>query len=111
MKITLSSETTIEARAGDGETGHLKGTIQREAGYAMPVSVTLRGLPEGYPAPSVEVPGDVSDFDLEVRFPESAKPMELKNIQLVGVVTPDPARQEITFSSNAIPVTIKVVAP
>jgi len=111
MKITLSSETTIEARAGDGETGHLKGTIQREAGYAMPVSVTLRGLPEGYPAPSVEVPGDVSDFDLEVRFPESAKPMELKNIQLVGVVKPDPARQEITFSSNAIPVTIKVVAP
>ena len=111
MKITLSSEATIEARAGEGETGHLKGTIQREAGYAMPVSVTLRGLPEGYPAPTVEVAGDASEFDLEVRFPDSAKPMELKNIQLVGVVKPDPARQEITFSSNTIPVTIKVVTP
>jgi hypothetical protein len=111
MKIALTSEATIEARAGDGETGHLKGTIQREAGYAMPVSVTLRGLPKGYPAPTVEVAGDVSEFDLEVRFPDGTTPAELKNIQLVGTVKPDPKKQEIMFSSNTIPVTIKVVAP
>jgi hypothetical protein len=111
MKIALVSEATIEARAGEGETGHLKGTIQREAGYAMPVSVTLRGLPKGYPAPTVEVAGDVSEFDLEVRFPDGTTPAELKNIQLVGTVKPDPKKQEITFSSNTIPVTIKVVAP
>jgi len=111
MKIALTSEATIEARAGEGETGHLKGTIQREAGYAMPVSFTLQGLPKGYPAPTVEVAGDVSEFDLEVRFPDGTKPVELKDIQLVGTVKPDPAKQEITFSSNTIPVTIKVVAP
>jgi hypothetical protein len=111
MKIALTSEATIEARAGEGETGHLKGTIQREAGYAMPVSLTLRGLPKGYPAPTVEVAGDVLEFDLEVRFPDGTKPAELKDIQLVGTVKPDPNKQEITFSSNTIPVTIKVVAP
>jgi hypothetical protein len=111
MKITLEGEATVTALAGDGETGHLKGTIVREAGYQLPIMVTLRGLPKGYPAPQVEVAADAVTFDLEVRFPEGSEPVEAKGVQLVAVVKPDPQREAITFSSNVIPVTVNVVAP
>jgi hypothetical protein len=111
IKIALEGEATLTALAGDGETGHLKGTLQREEGYQLPATVTLRGLPEGYPAPTVEVAGDVITFDLEVRFPAGTKPMELKEIQLVATVTPDPKREAVIFSSNVIPLTVNVVAP
>ena len=73
------------------------------------MTVTLAGLPEGYAAPSIEVPADQTEFKLEVRFPKEAKPADLKDIKLVASAPTD-LKPEIKVSSNQINTMIKVVA-
>jgi len=101
----------VEARAGEGETGKLIGTIERATGYDKPVAVTLTGLPDGYPAPRVEVPANQATFELQVRFPAEAKPAELKNVQLVAEAKCDFSTENGVVRSNPIPIgVIRVVA-
>ena len=109
LSMKLTSEATLEAKAGGGETGMLSGTITRSEGFTKPVQVTLRGLPGEYPAPVVEVPADQTEFKLEVRFPENAPPKKLENIQLVAQSDSD-LKPEVKISSNITNVTINVVA-
>jgi len=109
ISVALTTAANIEARAGEGETGHFAGTITRAEGFDKPVTVTLAGLPEGYTAPSLELAADQSEFTLEVRFAKEAKPADLKNIKLVASAATD-LKPEITVSSNQINTNIKVVA-
>ncbi len=109
ISVALTTDTNIEARAGEGETGHFAGTITRAEGFDKPVTVTLAGLPEGYTAPSIEIAADQSEFTLEVRFAKEAKPADLKDIKLVASAVTD-LKPEIKVSSNQINTTIKVVA-
>lgn len=108
LSIAITTEAGIEARAGEGETGHFAGTITRAAGFDKPVTVTLAGLPEGYAAPSIEVPTDQTEFKLEVRFPKEAKPADLKDIKLIANAPTD-LKPELKVTSNQINTTIKVV--
>ena len=108
LSIAITTEAGIEARAGEGETGHFAGTITRAAGFDKPVTVTLAGLPEGYAAPSIEVPTDQTEFKLEVRFPKEAKPADLKDIKLIANAPTD-LKPELRVTSNQINTTIKVV--
>lgn len=108
LSIAITTEAGIEARAGEGETGHFAGTITRAAGFDKPVTVTLTGLPEGYAAPSIEVPTDQTEFKLEVRFPKEAKPADLKDIKLIANAPTD-LKPELKVTSNQINTTIKVV--
>ena len=108
LSIAITTEAGIEARAGEGETGHFAGTITRAAGFDKPVTVTLAGLPEGYAAPSIEVPTDQTEFKLEVRFPKEAKPADLKDIKLIANAPTD-LKPELKVTSNQIDTTIKVV--
>jgi len=109
LRMALSTEATIQARAGEGETGRFSGTIVRAAGFDKPVTVTLAGLPEGYTAPSIEVPADQTEFTLEVRFAKEAKTADLKDIKLVANAGTD-LKPEVRVSSNQINTNIKVVA-
>ena len=108
LSIAITTEAGIEARAGEGETGHFAGTITRAAGFDKLVTVTLAGLPEGYAAPSIEVPTDQTEFKLEVRFPKEAKPADLKDIKLIANAPTD-LKPELKVTSNQINTTIKVV--
>ncbi|MBL98344.1 MAG: hypothetical protein CMM06_01510 [Rhodopirellula sp.] len=108
LSIAITTEAGIEARAGEGETGYFAGTITRAAGFDKPVTVTLAGLPEGYAAPSIEVPTDQTEFKLEVRFPKEAKPADLKDIKLIANAPTD-LKPELKVTSNQINTTIKVV--
>lgn len=108
LSIAITTEAGIEARAGEGETGYFAGTITRAAGFDKPVTVTLTGLPEGYAAPSIEVPTDQTEFKLEVRFPKEAKPADLKDIKLIANAPTD-LKPELKVTSNQINTTIKVV--
>ena len=110
IRVALSTEATIQARAGEGETGHFAGTITRAAGFDKPVTVTLAGLPAGYAAPSIEVPAEQTEFTLEIRFAKEAKAAELKDIKLVANAATD-LKPEVKVSSNQINTNIKVVAP
>ncbi|HCA49941.1 MAG TPA: hypothetical protein DEP12_06020 [Planctomycetaceae bacterium] len=108
LSIAITTEAGIEARAGEGETGYFAGTITRATGFDKPVTVTLAGLPEGYAAPSIEVPTDQTEFKLEVRFPKEAKPADLKDIKLIANAPTD-LKPELKVTSNQINTTIKVV--
>jgi hypothetical protein len=110
FSLELTSAKDLQARAGEGETGKLTGTIKRAAGYTKPIKITLVGLPEGYAAPSVDVPAEQSNFELTVRFPAEAKPGELREVKLVGQTTCDFSPENPTVQSPPIPLgTIQVV--
>jgi hypothetical protein len=104
--LELTSAPKVDGKAGAGVTGKFVGKLNRLGGFNQPVTVTLTNLPKEYPAPKVIVPGDKADFELAVTFPFGAKPMELKDGKLVGVI--DPAKPD-TIRSNEVAVVINVV--
>ncbi|MBW8883282.1 MAG: hypothetical protein JF612_00600, partial [Planctomycetia bacterium] len=106
FNLALTGEKTAEGKAGSGEVGKLAGKINRSNGYTQPVVVTLDGLPKGYTAPQVLVPGDKSDFELPLTFSYSTKPGELKGAKLIGLAAPVVVS---SVKSNAIDVSVKVV--
>ncbi len=110
LQLQLQGEPQVEAKAGEGETGTLQGAISRLGGLAGPVTVTLEGLPKEYPAPSVVAPAESVDFKLPVAFPFGAKPGVLKNVRLVATATPDPKAEKAMVRSNALAITVNVVA-
>ncbi|MCE9525667.1 MAG: hypothetical protein K8R36_06395 [Planctomycetales bacterium] len=104
--LELTSAPKVDGKAGAGATGKFVGKLIRLGGFNQPVTVTLANLPKEYPAPKVVVPGDKTDFELSVTFPFGAKPMELKDGKLVGVI--DPAKPD-SIRSNEVAVVINVV--
>ena len=110
LAITLDGETRIEARAGEGETGVLRGTVQRAEGFAYPVTLKLEGLPEGYTSPTVTLPADQDKFELPVRFAADASTGELQNVQLVASAAPDAEKAELVVKSHGLPLSVHVVA-
>lgn len=100
------AKAAVEAKAGEGPTGKLAGKVVRAGDFKRPVTVTLTGLPTGLTAPSVQVPGDKSDFELPVAFPHNTKPGALPNVKLVATST---EAGQPTLRSNEIAVAITVV--
>ncbi|MEQ8786940.1 MAG: hypothetical protein RIC55_11600 [Pirellulaceae bacterium] len=112
VELALASEAKIKAIAGDGgETGVLKGTLLRKEGVTGPATLTLVGLPAGYPAPKLEVPADKSDFEFAIRFPAAAKPGQLKDVRLLATTLAKPDDENSTVTSNELPITLTVVKP
>ncbi len=109
LSIELANKEPIEARAGLGETGKLTGKITRAPGFALPVKVTLSGLPKGSGAPSVEVPADKSDFELPVSLRYGTPAGELGNLSIAATSQVDPKVAESIVTSNTVPLAIKVV--
>ncbi len=109
IDLTLTSAAEIEAKAGAGETSALTGKIIRHGGYAQPVTVTLEGLPTGYPAPQVNVEPGQTDFVLPVRFPYGAKPGRLVEAKLIATTLPNPQSPTVVLRSEGRSVTITVV--
>ncbi len=105
--LALTGPDSAEGKAGAGETGKLKGKIERTPGYTQPVVVTLDGLPRGYSAPQVIVPADQTEFELPLTFAFGNKAGELKGAKLVGIAAPVVAT---SVRSNAVDVAINVVA-
>lgn len=104
--LELVSAPKVDGKAGAGETGKFVGKLNRLGGFNQPVTVTLANLPKEYPAPKVVVPGDKTDFELVVAFPYGAKPMELKEGKLLGLI--DPAKPD-SIRSNEVAVVINVI--
>ena len=108
LAIKLTSAASIEAIAGDGESGSVSGTITRAAMFDKAVTITLRGLPKGYTAPSLEIAADVNEFTLPIQFSKEAKPGDLKNVKLVATAVSD-LKAEVQVVSNSETIQIKVV--
>ncbi len=106
IALQLLGAPEVQAKSGGGPTGKLTGKIIRIGGYNKPVTVTLAGLPAGLPAPSVNVAGDRSDFELPVSFPYKSKLGPLANIKLVATSQLSPQQ---VLKTNEIPVAVQVV--
>jgi hypothetical protein len=85
-------QSNIQARAGEGETGELVGTIVRTDNYAGSVTLTIDGLPQGVIAPTHVVPAGESDFRFPVSLPFGLKsgPMKVK-LESLGKASGDKA--------------------
>ncbi|MCI0359660.1 MAG: hypothetical protein L0211_14380 [Planctomycetaceae bacterium] len=104
--IELAGASTVEGKAGAGETGKFTGKVARSAGFTQPVVVTLESLPKGYSSPTVLVQPEQTDFALPVTFAFGSKPGELKGVKLVAVAAPV---STTSVKSNAIDVVVNVV--
>lgn len=106
LRLNLAGEAKVQAVAGAGATGSLKGSIVRGEDFTGPVTITLIGLAKEYPAPSVELPADATEFTLEVRFPAAAKPADLAGVRVQATLKSG----EAAYVSNETAVAVKVVA-
>jgi hypothetical protein len=104
LSLALSGEPKVEAKAGGGPTGKLAGTLTRTAGFNLPLTVTLAGLPAELPPPAVRISGEQNDFALDVAFPFGTAEGDLKDVKLV--IRPEGLAQSIV----ELPVAVKVVA-
>ncbi len=71
---------TLAAKSAVEHT--ITGKLNRTAGFALPVTVSLDGLPAGYTVKPVEVPGDQNDFQLVVITPKVEAETAVPNIKL-----------------------------
>ena len=108
LALKLTSAANVEAVAGEGESGSVSGIITRAVGFDKAVTISLRGLPKGYTAPSIEIAADVNEFTLPIQFSKEAKPGDLKSIKLVATAASD-LKAEVEVISNTETIQIKVV--
>ncbi|MEX0977233.1 MAG: hypothetical protein WDZ48_00180, partial [Pirellulales bacterium] len=99
----------VAARAGLGPSGTVLGKIQRAAGYALPVNVTLVGLPKGLEAPTVTLEGDKLDFAIPLAFPFGTAAGELKDVKVAASSLRDPKDPKTAFSAGEAPLAVVVV--
>ena len=107
LRLALTGEAKVDAKAGTGETGKLTGKIERVGDFPHPVTVTLAGLPADYLTPTVEVPADASHFSLAVAFPYNSRARRVGKRVARGHRAPGGGA---AISSNAVPVAVNVVA-
>jgi hypothetical protein len=108
LVLKLTSPANVTAIAGEGESESVSGTITRADMFDKAVTITLRGLPKGYTAPSIEIAGDINEFTLPIQFSKESKPGDLKNIKLVATAASD-LKAEVQVVSNSETIQIKVV--
>ncbi len=107
--LELIGSGEVAARAGLGPTGKLTGKITRAPGFALPVSVTLAGLPKGLVAPEIALAGDKTDFEFAIAFPYATPAGDLENVKLVATSQVDAKNPNSLVRANEIAVAIKVV--
>jgi hypothetical protein len=108
VKVELAA-AAVEARAGVGPTGNLSGKIHRAAGFALPVNLTLSGLPEGVATPTFTVAADQAEFNFPLTFPYGTAAGELKNVKLVAVSLINPADPKSAIRAAELPLAVNVV--
>jgi len=107
LQLKLNGKPNVNALAGEGETGKLAGTVNRN-GITGPITLKLNGLPKEYPSEDVTLTAKQSDFEFPVRFAKGAKPQDLK-AQLIAI-SQIGDRPEGKTESNKIEIAIKVTA-
>lgn len=108
ISVELFAEA-VAVRAGLGPTGKVSGTIQRAAGFSLPVNVTLSGLPKGISAPTVTLAGDESHFEFSLTFPFGTTPGELKDVKVAASSLRDPKKPKSSFRVGEVPLAVVVV--
>ncbi|MEK6235238.1 MAG: hypothetical protein N2C14_11025, partial [Planctomycetales bacterium] len=105
------AETTFETQLDpkQGAVVTLTGTIERKAGFAGDVTVSIVGQPSGVAVRKTVLKPDKNDFELALKFPANFKPAEVKTIRLFASGPPDPKNARAVVRTE-IPITIIVSA-
>jgi hypothetical protein len=87
FRVTIENAVAPKVDAGSlqvvaGADHAVTGTLQRTAGFAEPVEVTLVGLPEGYQITPALVPADQDAFRIVVKSPPVNAETALPNVKL-----------------------------
>lgn len=111
LGLTLATPTNLETRLDPQQGAALKlaGTIQRKAGFAGDVTVSIVGQPGGVAAPSVVLTADKTDFELELKFPPNFSPAQVTSIKLFATGPYDPKAANIVVRTE-IPLAINILA-
>jgi hypothetical protein len=89
----------------------LQGKIERIPGVKADVALTLTGLPAGAKADAVTVKAEATDFAVNVTFPPTVAPGEIKGVKLSGSLAPDPKTPAVRVKSRDVEVTLVLKAP
>ncbi len=108
VRLELATKS-VEARAGAGPTGTVSGKVERAAGFALPVNISLGGLPEGVSAPTVTLTAEQSEFQFPLTLPFGTAAGELKDVKLTAVSLTDPKDPKSVFRLAELPLAVTVV--
>ncbi len=100
-------EATLDPATG--ATVKVPAKIERLAGYAGDVTVTISGLPAGVTAANVAVKADQSEFPVEIKIPANFAAEEIKGLKLTATGPADPLSANVPVKSAEVDVVIKVV--
>lgn len=106
LGVGLSSANKLVARAGEGPTGSLAGSIERRFGFTGAVTLSLVGMPADSLTPEMTVPAEQTTFNFPIAFPFGQAAGALANVRLMARATLDPNR---VLASNEVPLDITVV--
>ena len=109
IALELASQTPVRLGRDLDPPGKLVGKINRFAGFAQPINLTLTGLPKGMASPALAVPGDKSDFEFPITFPYATPAGDLANVKLVATSQLDAKNPNTIGASGELAVAIKVV--
>ncbi len=65
-----------------GAPGKIRGKLIRHPAFKQTVNVTLAGLPAGYAAPVLAVPGDKTDFEMPITVPKEPMGRTIPNVSI-----------------------------
>lgn len=83
LQTAIKSAFDAPSLAVVAETQHqITGKLNRTAGFAAPVEVSLSGLPAGYQSTPVTVPGDQDNFQIVVTAPAVTAETGVPNVKL-----------------------------
>lgn len=91
-----------------GAVAKVTGTIERLAGYAGDVTLSVTGLPAGVAAPNVVVKAADSAFAFEVRIPANFAGTEIPGLKLIATGPPDAQSGNLPVKSVEAVFVIKV---
>jgi hypothetical protein len=69
-------------RLASGAPGKIHGKLIRHPGFKQTVNVALAGLPAGYSAAAIAVPGDKTDFEMPITLAKEATARTIPNVSI-----------------------------
>ena len=87
----------------------LAGTVERLAGFAGDVTVSIAGQPKTVSADKFVLKPQTNDFELKLEFPNGFPPSELKTIRVIASGPPDPKAANIVVRTE-IPIVIRLLS-
>ncbi len=112
MPVTLKLLAAVEAKPDPklGYVAEIGGTLERLAGVAGEVTLTVTGLPAGARLESAAVKVAASAVAAKLIFPAATAPGKIAGIRWTATVAPDPAQPAVLVKSREVEVTVTIPA-